>query len=189
MLLARHGIEGLTTSMIAQEMQMSVGALYHYFPNKHSILSVLATGWLEDMTFVLDDVLSKQTGEMSIERLTENILEGMHDVYRKQEAVLPLAQGLSAIPELRHLDAEHDNLIISKMIEMLRRAGFTSTKNELNRVARVFLELTHSLLIVAVDQDPIRSSRTMTDMKIMVSALLKKHEAETAAETRNVEAP
>lgn len=188
-LLAHYGIEGLTTSMIAQEMKMSVGALYHYFPNKHAILCVLATNWLEDMTLALERVSEKQTSDTTIEQLAEELLDGMYGMYRQQEAVLPLAQGLSGIPELRHLDAQHDDLIITKMVAMLQKAGFKSRKYELNRLSRVFLELTHSLLIVATDQQPVRASRTIADMKLMVIALLHHHRDDSATETLEVEPP
>ena len=188
-LLENHGIEGLTTAMIAKELKMSVGSLYHYFPNKHAILNVLATTWLAEMTLVLDQVSSTQTQDIPFAQLIDDILEGIYQVYRRQEAVLPLAQALSSIPELRHLDAEHDRLIITKMIKIFRNAGFVSTDNELNRIARVFLELTHSLLIVAVDQRPVRSARTMADVKMMAIGMLEHHKDDTKPETRPVEAP
>ena len=37
-LLERVGMHDLTTNVIAREVGISVGSLYHYFPNKHAIL-------------------------------------------------------------------------------------------------------------------------------------------------------
>lgn len=52
-LLEKVGVEHLTTTMIAQQCGISVGALYHYFPNKHAILYLMAKNWLDDALSVL----------------------------------------------------------------------------------------------------------------------------------------
>lgn len=188
-LLERVGIDNLTTLMIAKELQISVGSLYHYFPNKHAILNGLGVQWLEEMTMVLD-----QIGDMPIESMTlSNVVDEMIDrllaVYKAQRALLPLAQALAAIPELRYLDAEHDELFISKMTVILRRLGFNVTGNELNRLGRAFLEVSHTLLVTIVEQHPVRSARTLADLKRMSMALFEPHLSETREVTSDVEAP
>ncbi len=188
-LLEQVGIDNLTTLMIAKELKISVGLLYHYFPNKHAILNHLGVKWLEEMTTVLEEIENMEVEKMTLVEFVDETVDRLLAVYRNQRAVLPLAQALCAIPELRHLDAEHDDLIISKMIIILRRLGFLATDNELNRLGRAFLELSHALLIVIVDQRRIRAERTLADLKHMVLVLFETHQADNRKTTRSVEAP
>jgi AcrR family transcriptional regulator len=188
-LLEDVGIDNLTTLMIAKELRISVGSLYHYFPNKHAILNRLGTMWLEEMTTAIEEIESMDIESMTLQEVVGETIDRLLNVYRNQRAVLPLAQALSAIPELRYLDAEHDDLIISKMSVILKRLGFLATDNELNRLGRTFLELSHALLIVVVEQRQNRAKRTLGDLKGMVLKLFESHRADDRKSTKGVEAP
>jgi len=188
-LLEKVGIDSLTTLMIAKELDISVGSLYHYFPNKHAILNRLGTMWLEEMTTAIEEIENMEVGSMSLSKFVDETVDRLLVVYRNQRAVLPLAQALCAIPELRHLDEEHDDLIISKMMMILKRLGFQAGDNELNRLGRVYLELSHTLLIVIVEQQRVRADRSLADLKRMILALFESHLEDDLAMTMTVEAP
>jgi len=188
-LLEKVGIDSLTTLMIAKELNISVGSLYHYFPNKHAILNHLGMMWLEEMTTAIEDINNMDVKNMTLSNFVDNTVDRLLVVYQNQRAVLPLAQALSAIPELRHLDAEHDDLIILKMMTILKRLGFQASDNELNRLGRAYLELSHSLLIVIVAQRQTRAERTLADLKRMILVLFESHRADDQESTDAVEAP
>jgi len=188
-LLEQVGIDSLTTLMIAKELNISVGSLYHYFPNKHAILNRLGTMWLEEMTTVIEEIENMDVGNMPLSKFVDEAVNRLLIVYRNQRAVLPLAQALCAIPELRHLDEEHDDLIISKMMTILRRLGFQASDNELNRLGRIYLELSHALLIVIVSQRQNRAERTLDDLKRMILALFESHRPDNQETTKAVEGP
>ena len=57
-LLGTVGQDDLTTIMIANKTGISVGTLYHYFPNKYSILYALAERWLKEIDRAMDDINS-----------------------------------------------------------------------------------------------------------------------------------
>lgn len=63
MVLAEHGIEQLSTNVVAARAGVSVGSLYQYFPDKHAILVVLAQR------------LDTRAGQL----IVQTILEGEHD--------------------------------------------------------------------------------------------------------------
>ena len=141
-LLDRVGFDDLTTILIASELGISVGSLYHYFPNKQAILHALGEQWLAEYTRALDELGEKPLEEMSLEHFVDNFLNRLLQVYRTQKGVLPLVQAMYAIPELRDLDQAHDRLIIERMSHFLQRLGFTQRKQELRRIGRLWLELT-----------------------------------------------
>ena len=53
-ILHNEGPEGFSTNRIAQRAGVSVGSLYHYFPNKDAIVAELAR-WLETQSLTLFD--------------------------------------------------------------------------------------------------------------------------------------
>ncbi|AFU97864.1 TetR/AcrR family transcriptional regulator [Simiduia agarivorans] len=174
-LLGEAGFDELTTILIAKELGISVGSLYHYFPNKQSILYALGDRWLETMSQALGDIEQFPLEQLDLDRFVDQAIDRMVIVYRDERAILPLAQAMWAVPELRELDERHDQMIIDRMMAMFRRLGFVSSDNELNRLGRVYLESTHALLLVVVNQVGRRSERTLADVKQMVLQLLRPH--------------
>ncbi len=174
-LLEEVGMDDLTTILIAKELGISVGSLYHYFPNKHAILFALGEHWLEQMTLAMNDIEALALETMSLEQYVDEALERMLSVYKAQRAVLPLAQALWSIPELRDLDIQHDTLVINSLVGIFKRLGFEESDNELGRIGRVYLEATHSVLLSVVSMRGVRSKRSLADLKLMILTLLQSH--------------
>ncbi len=174
-LLDEVGFDDLTTILIAKDLGISVGALYHYFPNKHAILYALGERWLDRMTEALEATERLDIESMSLETFTACQIDLMLDVYKEQKAILPLAQALWAIPELRELDAQHDFVVISHFIRMYRRLGFEQDEEELGRIARLHLEASHALLLTVVDQNSERAAKSLSDLKAICLFMLTKH--------------
>lgn len=174
-LLDEVGFDDLTTILIAKDMGISVGALYHYFPNKHAILYALGARWLEEMTVALDATAALSIESMSLQEFVDRQIELMLKAYQNQRAILPLAQALWAIPELRDLDAQHDALVIGRFQVMYQRLGFTQSMAELGRIGRLHLELGHALLLTVVDQSEVRGLKSLQDLKFLCVSLLQHH--------------
>ena len=188
-LLAEFGVDRLTTVMIADEIGISVGSLYHYFPNKHAILYALARRWLDGLEQTFASIGEAPIESLSIDEFTDAAIDALAACYRRERAMLPLAQALWTIPELRPLDHRHDSLVIDAMSCLLKRLEFRASENELNRISRAWLEVSHALLLVTVSQRKRRRSRTLDDLKRLCAALLSAHRGDTLAATRDIEAP
>jgi len=171
------GFDDLTTILIAKDLGISVGALYHYFPNKHAILYSLGAQWLEEMTLALEETARLPLEDMPLEEFVDRQVDLMLAVYRTQRATLPLTQALWAIPELRELDEEHDNLVINHFVEMYQRLGFSKAGSELTRVGRLHLETVHALCLSIVEQDSARANESLSDLKALCVTLLSRHKS------------
>jgi len=167
-LLARVGLDDLTTVLIAHELGISVGTVYHYFPNKFAILYAVGERWLEEMTTVLGMVESWDLGKMGIEGFVEQYCDEMLKTYRLQIAVLPLVQAMVTMPELRKLDELHDQEIIKCLMKACRRLGSRKKNDELNRIGCLVLEISHAVFMVIVKQNEHRGSKTLSDLKEML---------------------
>jgi AcrR family transcriptional regulator len=171
-LLERVGFDDLTTTLVAREMGISIGSLYHYFPHKQSILHAMGEHWLQEYSQALRRM---QTAELETQDLAQFVSLAVGEllgVYRRQLGILPLVQAMYAVPELRDLDNEHDELVIREMSVMFTRLGFKLTKTERERLARLWLEMTHAMLLSIVAQAPGRASKSRIDLARVCEALL-----------------
>lgn len=178
-LLERVGLDDLNTILIAKEVGISVGSLYHYFPNKHAILHAMGSRWLENVEVALDEIARWPIEEMALDELVEKMLTIKLKVYRKQKAILTLVQAMFSVPELRDLDTQHDELEISRMADVFKRMGINRHIKERERLGRLYLETTHSVFLVVVNQKGDRAKRTQADLKFMLCALLQQYLVDT----------
>jgi len=177
-LLERVGLDDLNTILIAKEVGISVGSLYHYFPNKHAILYAMGSSWLDNVEAALDKIGSWPIEEMDPDQLVADMLQEKLKVYRRQKAILTLVQAMFSVPELRDLDARHDELEISRMAEIFKRMGINRHLKERERLGRLYLETTHAIFLVVVNQKGERAKRTLNDLQFMVSSLLRQQLAQ-----------
>ncbi|MBE9398968.1 TetR/AcrR family transcriptional regulator [Pontibacterium sp. N1Y112] len=174
-LLERVGFDDLNTILIAKEVGISVGSLYHYFPNKHAILYAMGLRWLEEIDKVLTEIAAWPVEDMPLDELVEQMLAKNLKVYKKQKAVLTLVQAMFSVPALRELDAQHDDLVISRMAAIFKRMGINRHLKERERLGRLYLETSHSVFLVVVHQSGERAKRTLADLKFMLCTLLQQH--------------
>lgn len=177
-LLERVGFDDLTTILIAKEVGISVGTLYHYFPNKQAILFAMGSQWLEQMKRQLDEIDRSPLEEMSLEEAVELLITQTFKAYRKQKALLILVQAMFTVPDLHELEQQHDELVISRMAEVFKRMGVRKHVNERTRIARLYLEMIHSLFLMAINQKPEPAKRTLSDIKALCLCLLARHQQE-----------
>ena len=167
-LLAEVGLDDLTTVLVAKELGISVGSVYHYFPNKFAILYAVGERWLEQMTVVLEAVESWDIVGLGISGFVDRYCDEMARIYRRQVAVLPMVQAMFAVPELHELDNRHDDLIINCLMREFKRLGFKQADDELNRIGRLMLEMSHALFLVIANQNENRRNKTLADLKSML---------------------
>ncbi|HEY8568039.1 TetR/AcrR family transcriptional regulator [Microbulbifer sp.] len=189
-LLEQVGLNDLTTILIAKELGVSVGSVYHYFPNKHAILYAMGEQWLASLSERLDDMAAGELENLDLRAFLDDLLSRWLSVYREQRGLLPLVQAMWGIPELHQLDERHDEMVINHLVDMFRRLGFRCPPNETNRLARATLETCHAMLLVIVNQQGERSRRTREDLLNMLMVLLEPHRDEVKPSgLDDVEAP
>lgn len=172
-LLGEVGLDDLTTVLVARELGISVGSVYHYYPNKFAILYAVGERWLEEMTILLEAIENWDLVELGVDGFVDQYCDEMLNTYRQQIAVLPLVQAMFAMPELHKLDQRHDKEIINCLMQICRRLGSTKNNDELNRVGRLVLELSHALFLVIVEQNKQRGAKTLADLKTILSEYMQ----------------
>lgn len=174
-LLEKVSLDDLTTVLIAKSLKISVGSLYHYFPNKIAILYALSQRWLDEVTLALDDIDATLVDGENLNYFADHCTERLIEVYRRQRGILHLVQAMFSIPELRALDDEHDEFMVQRFCKMFIRLDFELDNEELQRIARIYLELVHALAIEIVGEKGIQANRTTDDLKFLAYTLLSKY--------------
>ena len=173
-LLEEVGQDDLTTILVAKRAEISVGTLYHYFPNKYAILYALAEQWLGEIDIALQELEAERVEALSLKKFVDKAVERMLLTYINQRGLLPLVQAMFGVPELKDLDTAHDELIISAMARMFSRLEVAERPAELSRLGRAFLEVTHALLLVVVNQNKADGLKTLNDLKYVSLCLLER---------------
>jgi hypothetical protein len=68
----------------------------------------------------------------------------------------------------------HDELIINSMARMFKRMDIASKNAELARLGRAYLEISHALLLVVVNQSKADGGKTLADLKYLSLCLLER---------------
>lgn len=173
-LLERVGLDDLTTNLIAAELGASVGTLYHYFPNKQAILHVMGAKWLEEWQEAFDEIERLSLNGPGIGAFVDQAIERMLVVYERQHGVLHLVQAMFTIPELKDLDTRQDELAVSRLSAMFKRLGVAGSARERERLARVYMKLSNSLLLEAVREEGGAAKRTLDDLKVLLRVQLSR---------------
>ena len=93
-LLDELGFDALTTILIAREMGISVGTLYHYFPNKHAIMYAMAEQWLREVERSLAEIDSWQLADLAPEQFVDRLIERQLAAYKARHGILHLVQAM-----------------------------------------------------------------------------------------------
>ena len=173
-LLDQVGQDDLTTILVAKHAGISVGTLYHYFPNKYAIMYSLTEQWIDEMQKAIDELEAEDIEKQSIKIFVEFSIQRIMKVYLNQKGLLPMVQAMYGVPELQSLDNKHDEIVIKGMARMFERLGVSSNKDELLRLGQAYLEISHALLLVVVDKSEIVDNKTLADLKFLILSLLER---------------
>jgi len=176
-LLEQVGFDETTTILIAKELGISVGSLYHYFPNKQAILRAIAEGWLQEWDTTLDIISELPIETMDPMAICRQLTEILLVVYKQQKGILPLVEAMYAVPELRDLDSQHDKQVVRCMSEVFKRMGIIQSKNEMSRIAVIYLEISHNMLVQSLAQKGTRAARTLDDLNHIIYGLLMRYKS------------
>ena len=89
--LAREGLEALTTNRIAEVAGVSIGSLYQYFPNKEALLAALIERELEADIARVREIVARR-GDRGLEELVRVLVDEMIAATRADlhQRLLPL---------------------------------------------------------------------------------------------------
>ena len=172
-LLETVGVDELTTIRVAEAVGISVGTLYHYFPNKHAILHSLAENWIETVLDGLVDISQKDLSNLAIKDFVVLITGIFEDLFIKHRPLLPLINAINTLPELNSLKVDFNQELIKALGGIFIDLDICASNLESERLSSVYWQLLQGLLLLYVDADP-KSDKTLSDIKYLQYSLLER---------------
>lgn len=173
-LLEKIGLDGVTTVLIAERAGLSVGTLYEYFPNKHSILFALANRWIATLEGVLAQNEVAQRGFVSWSQWYAQYIGAMFDAYLRERGLVRYYDTLVSVPDLRALDLRFDAVLMSYLKRSLLAFFPKTDPEELNILVRIMITTVHNTLRFAVNMAPSSRKKIMSNLHFMMQTLILK---------------
>lgn len=179
-LLAQFPLEELTTTRVAHEAGLSIGALYRFFPDKQSIIDAIAVRHVDEFRASLEESVLKTLEAELADLSTFSPSALLNDVVDAYVLYLDAHPDFRAISFGRHISAAtkereaSPNVGLPSLLKnfMLERLGIPNTP-ELDLMLRVVSEAGERLIAFAYEQ-PTREQRdhVIAEMKRMLSGYL-----------------
>ena len=172
-LLETVGVDELTTIRVAEAVGISVGTLYHYFPNKHAILHSLAENWTETVINELEEIGQRDLSTVAIKDFVVLITGVFEALFIKHSPLLPLINAINTLPELNSLKVDFKQQLIKALGGIFIDLNVCDSTTESERLSLVYWQLLHGMLLLYVDAEP-KSDKTLSDIKYLQYSLLER---------------
>lgn len=106
-LFVEDGYSQVTTNMIAQRADVSVGSIYRFYPNKYALFNAIACKWFAAVDRTLDEFLSTADADAPWEVQLDLLTEPMSELYQQNHRLIQAWGVLSGNPEVRKADDDY----------------------------------------------------------------------------------
>ena len=172
-LLKTVGLDDLTTILVAKRVGVSVGTLYHYFPNKHAILFALSELWVEQIKLAIADIESERIDEMQLKPFVNLFINRFAEVYKEKYTLLPLIAVMGSMPELEAINSNYIDHVHSKLSAIVKALPLCLSNEDAGHIAVLSWQLCDSLLF-AIYCDRLNEDKSLGDLKYLMMSLLER---------------
>ncbi len=170
-LLATEGPEALTTTRVAAEAGMSVGAVYQYLPDRDAIIEALATSYLARIEVTMASFL----GVAAEQRWADPVgalVDGFAQVYRSEPGFRALWFGRHLTEATRSADREHKMRMAAMLRELVLAQHLLADDARLDDACRAGHLIADTLLQEAFRADPDGDAALLREAKTALRGYL-----------------
>lgn len=121
-LLAAEGAEALTTTRVAAEAGVSVGALYQYLPDRDAIIDTLADQYLARLEALMDSFVERAARESWPDPVAA-LVDAFAGLYRSEPGLRALWFGRHLTERTREADRLHKHAMAAGVHRVLAAQG------------------------------------------------------------------
>jgi AcrR family transcriptional regulator len=167
-LLETEGVAAITLTRVADEADVSVGALYQYLPDRESILAALSADYHARHEQLMDALVDRLTVTLSPDPVG-SVLLAIARLYGEQAGTRALRAGLQSAAQLR-LTRDHKVRMVGKVQRLLAAYGLTGPDDD--RVARTVFFAADALMHEAFGADETGDAALLGELESLVRAYL-----------------
>jgi AcrR family transcriptional regulator len=145
-LLAEKGLQGFNTNVVAAHAEINVGTVYHYFPDKNSILRELFLRSEQVRYAYLVGRMAEFQTTNDVGDWVQDVVKGLIRLRLVHPSVAVLRRSILAIPELAVLEAESAANSASVLARALKAKYPKASASRIKWVAEVLVTISVALL-------------------------------------------
>lgn len=174
-LLARSGLDAITTNAVAAEAGASIGTLYEYFPDRAALLSALLERYGERLHARIDEALTSAGDDW--QSACDTVVDAFARFWMDEPGYRPLwLATLSASSDTAALLASTGerwgDAFTTRVAKVIARFAPALRPAERRLTARIVVHLVSSLLFVAMQGPASRRRATIDETKLALRAYL-----------------
>jgi AcrR family transcriptional regulator len=166
-LLAREGADALTTTRIAAEAGVSVGALYQYLPDRTAIIDALAARYLGRLEALMDSLVELANSERWPDPV-DVLVDAFTALYREEPGFRALWFGRHLTEEMRAADRRHKSTMAEGVHSILCAQGMLGDNEEAVLVCYTAFLAADAVMQEAFRADPGGSPELIAHLKILL---------------------
>jgi AcrR family transcriptional regulator len=170
-LLATEGPEALTTTRVAAEAGMSVGAVYQYLPDREAIIEALATSYLARVEVTMASFLGVAADQRWADPVGA-LVDGFAQVYRSEPGFRALWFGRHLTEATRTADREHKLRMAAMLKELALAQHLLADDARLDDACRAGHLIADTLLQEAFRADPEGDAALLREAKTALRGYL-----------------
>ena len=174
-LLEEIGLDRLTTVLIADKAGLSIGSVYEYFPNKHSILFALASRWIDKMQIVMAENEVELKGFSTWMEWYENYMNSTIALYRHEKGLIRYYDMLVSVLELWELDLKMDEMVVAYLSRSLLAFFPELKQDDIQVLNRMIITNMHNVIRFAVNMPEPLQGKMLNNLHFMIQSLILKN--------------
>jgi AcrR family transcriptional regulator len=165
---AEVGYDVATTNAIAARARTSIGSLYQFFPNKHTILHAVAARYLEQLRAVHDRLITPEVGRLPLLEMVARVVDGLAAFHEANPGFQPLFFGSTTSIHLATVANELLQECIGRVEAMLAAHAPEMPPAQRSLQSTVCATVVKALLPLAAACKPTRRKRILKETKYLL---------------------
>lgn len=175
--LVEQGFDGVTTNLIAQRAEVSIGSVYQFFPNKFSILYALALRHLDRIAEVRRVAVSPENPISTWEEGIDRVIDALAGYWVSQKALPILWQGIRNAPDLLEAVGKSQEKAGEENMELLNYVLPHVDPLRRRLIAQVMVRLSETLLSLSITDAAEQGPYVVEELKLLMKAYIREHVA------------
>jgi len=172
-MFAEVGYEAATTNAIAARANTSVGSLYQFFPNKESILQMLAACYLDQLRALHDQVLTAETAQLPLPMLLDSIIDPLAEFKAAQPGFEPIFFGAHASASLAAAAEELHQTVIRRVDAIFAARAPALTASQRNLYVTISVAVVEALLPLSESAAELSRAQIIAETKRLLLVYLE----------------
>jgi AcrR family transcriptional regulator len=169
------GVDGFSTNEISKRSAVTIGSIYHYFPNKEAIIYELCSRWLHRVTDRYTEFEALRVDGADEQGFWSVLVEHLYRGYRDTTGLRAINRATEIWPNIKELDVRYDETVTARIATYLPSLGIVVGRPERRRLSLLILNMLHYGLMLSVEATERDCRANLEDLVGSLAQLTRQH--------------